>query len=104
VLVFCTDIEHGDSLDTRVIELATGADLLIHEGQYTPEELERHRGWGHSSWEQAVAVAEAARVKKLIVTHHDPDHDDSFLKEVERKVKARFANGALAREGMVIDV
>ena len=42
----------------RIVELARGADVLIHEGQYTPEELPRFRGWGHSSWAQAVEVAE----------------------------------------------
>jgi phosphoribosyl 1,2-cyclic phosphodiesterase len=104
VLVYCTDIEHGEELDPKVIELARGADLLIHEGHYTPEELTRHRGWGHSSWVQAVEVAEQAGVKRLMVTHHDPDHDDSFLKDIEKQVKARFPNGALAREGMVVEV
>ena len=61
VVVYCTDIEHGENIDPRIVELARGADVLIHEGQYTPEELPRFRGWGHSSWEQAVEVAEQAR-------------------------------------------
>ena len=47
------------------------ADLLIHDGQYTPDELEGKRGWGHSSWAQAVEVAERAGVKRLAVFHHD---------------------------------
>jgi len=103
-MVFCTDIEHGDELDPRIVELARGADLLIHEGQFTPEELDAHRGWGHSSWEQAVEVAERAGVPRLVVTHHDPDHDDAFLREVERKVQARLPHAVLAREGMTIQL
>jgi phosphoribosyl 1,2-cyclic phosphodiesterase len=102
VVVFCTDIEHGDEIDERIVDLSKGADLLIHEGQYTPEELPRFKGWGHSSWEQAVEVAQRACVKRLVITHHDPDHDDDFLREVEKKCQARFPNTLLAREKMEI--
>jgi phosphoribosyl 1,2-cyclic phosphodiesterase len=102
VVVICTDIEHGDALDERIIELASGADLLIHEGQYTPEELKTYRGWGHSSWEQAVEVAERAGVKQLVITHHDPDHDDLMLHEIEARCKKRFPSSCLAREKMEI--
>jgi len=100
VIVYCTDIEHGERIDPRIVELAREADVLIHEGQYTPEELPRYRGWGHSSWEQAVEVAEKARVKRLVVTHHDPDHDDDFLLDVEKQCQARFPDTVLAREKM----
>lgn len=80
------------------------ADALIHEGQYTPEELPRYKGWGHSSWAQAVEVAERAGVKRLIITHHDPDHNDAFLSEIERECQARFPNSVLAREKMEVVV
>ncbi len=64
----------------EVLELCDGVDLLIHDAQYTPEELATHRGWGHSSWEQAVHVALEAKVGRLALFHHDPDHDDDFVK------------------------
>jgi len=102
VAVICTDIEHGDKIDPRIVELARGADVLVHEAQYTPEELETHRGWGHSSWVQAVEVAEQAEVKQLIITHHDPDHDDLFLRDIEKKCQARFRDTLLAREKMEV--
>ena len=102
VLVYCTDIEHGESIDPQIVELARDADVLIHEGQYTPEELPRFRGWGHSSWAQAVEVAELAKVKQLIITHHDPDHNDAFLCDVEKQCQARFPNTVLAREKMEV--
>ncbi len=104
VMVFCTDIEHGDEIDERIVDLARGADLLIHEGQYTPEELPRYKGWGHSSWEQAVEVAQRAGVKRLVITHHDPDHDDVFLRDVEKQCQERFPNAVLAREKMEIEL
>jgi len=49
-----------------------------------------------------VEVAEQANVKRLAITHHDPDHDDKFLEHVEKQAQARFANAFLAREGAEI--
>ncbi|MDP8208334.1 MAG: MBL fold metallo-hydrolase [Candidatus Electryonea clarkiae] len=102
VLVYCTDIEHGDSIDERIVELSKDADLLIHDAQYTPDELENKKGWGHSSWEQAVEVAMRANVKKLALFHHDPDHDDKFLINLEWGCQNLFPSSFLAREGMEI--
>jgi phosphoribosyl 1,2-cyclic phosphodiesterase len=101
-LVYCTDVEHGRRIDPRVVELARGADLLVHDAQYTPAELEDKRGWGHSSWEQAVEVGLEARVKRLALFHHDPEHDDAFLMGVERECQRLFPNAFLAREGLEI--
>jgi phosphoribosyl 1,2-cyclic phosphodiesterase len=103
-LVYCTDIEHGTEIDERVVEIARGADLLIHDAQYTPEELPGRRGWGHSSWEQAIEVAERAGVKRLALTHHDPEHDDDFLMEVERTCQREYSECFLAREGQEIEL
>jgi phosphoribosyl 1,2-cyclic phosphodiesterase len=101
VLVYCSDVEHeNDVIDPSVVELARGADVLIHEAQYTTEELQSKRGWGHSSYEQALAVAEQAEVKRLVITHHDPDHDDAFLRDMERVCQDRFPETVLARDRM----
>src|SRR5436190_13932742 len=102
VLVICTDVEHGKEIDPRVVELSRGADLLVHDAQYTAEELEAHQGWGHSSLDQAMQVAEMAGVKQLAMTHHDPEHDDEFLLRMEKLCQRRFPNSHLAREGMEI--
>jgi phosphoribosyl 1,2-cyclic phosphodiesterase len=102
VLVICTDVEHGDEIDSKVVELSRGADLLVHDAQYTAEELETHRGWGHSSFDQAMQVAEMAGVKQLAMTHHDPEHDDDFLLRMEKLCQGRFPNTQFAREGMEI--
>ena len=59
---------------------------LIHESQYTSEELKSYKGWGHSSYEQAIEVAERAGAKQLVMRHHDPDHDDEFLRRIEKKM------------------
>ena len=104
VLVICTDVEHGAEIDPNVVALAKDADLLVHDAQYTAEELEGRRGWGHSSYDQAMQVAEMAGVKRLAMTHHDPDHDDEFLTRLEKLCQERFKESVLAREGMELEM
>lgn len=104
VLVICTDVEHGTEIDPNVVALAKDADLLVHDAQYTAEELERRRGWGHSSYDQAMQVAEMAGVKRLAMTHHDPDHDDDFLTRIEKLCQEHFKESLLAREGMELEM
>jgi phosphoribosyl 1,2-cyclic phosphodiesterase/CheY-like chemotaxis protein len=67
----------------NIVEFCSGMDLLIHEAQYTNEEYTRKIGWGHSSLTNACALAAMAEVRRWIVTHHDPMHDDAAL---ERKL------------------
>ncbi|MBW2195335.1 MAG: MBL fold metallo-hydrolase [Deltaproteobacteria bacterium] len=103
-LVYCTDVEHLDGIDPNIVALSRNADLLIHDAQYTPEELKDKKGWGHSSWEQAVEVAEQAGVRKLALFHHDPEHSDTFLLNMEQEIQRRFPRAFLAREGMEIQL
>ena len=104
VFVLCTDLEHGSEIDQDVVEFCKDADLLIHDAQYTDEELEQYRGWGHSSYNQAISVAEQANVKKLVLTHHDPSHNDHFLEKMESECQKRFPNCELAKEGLEFNV
>jgi phosphoribosyl 1,2-cyclic phosphodiesterase len=103
-LVYCTDVEHGESIDARVVSLARNADLLIHDAQYSGDELKEKRGWGHSSWEQAVEVAKQAKAKRLALFHHDPEHNDAFILNMERECQKRFSEAFFAREGMEIEI
>jgi phosphoribosyl 1,2-cyclic phosphodiesterase len=97
-IVFCTDTEHPNGIDENVVNLSMNADVLIHEAQYTDEELDTHKGWGHSSYSQAIEVAERSNAKYLIITHHDPDHDDEFLKRMEKKSQEKFKDLVFARD------
>jgi phosphoribosyl 1,2-cyclic phosphodiesterase len=56
-----------------------GVDLLIHDAMYTPKQLELHRGWGHSTYEEAVTLAHDAGAKKLVLFHHEPEHGDDAM-------------------------
>jgi phosphoribosyl 1,2-cyclic phosphodiesterase len=68
-------------------ELAQGADLLIHDTQYTDAEYPEHIGWGHSAVSHTIAFAAAARVKRLVVFHHDPSHNDSTLDKIVEEAR-----------------
>ncbi len=83
-----------------------GADLLIHDAMYTPAELETHRGWGHSTYEEAVTLAQEAGVKRLVLFHHEPEHADEAMDELVAAAR-RYAQSrgrpldvAAAQEGM----
>lgn len=69
----------GDPDWTSGFDLARGANILLHDTQYSDAEYPEHVGWGHSSISQALAFAAATRVERLVTFHHDPSHDDSFL-------------------------
>lgn len=84
-MVLATDREHGDpQMDRKFLKFCQGADLLIHDAQYSPEEFPRKKGWGHSTWKEAARVAAQAQVGKLLLSSHDPSRSD---KEIDRFVK-----------------
>ena len=91
-----------------VEEFFSGADLLIHDAQYTEEEYANRVNWGHTSMEYAVAAANRAGVKKMALFHHDPDRTDEQLDELAKKHcepdKSGDTEVFFAREGMVVDL
>ena len=103
VIVYCSDIEHPEKqLNQNVIDFAKDADVLIKDAQFTDEELPAHKGWGHSSWQQATAVAKKANVKQLVLFHHSPTNDDTVIRKIEKDAQAIFPNTVAAREGLEI--
>src|SRR5580692_3489389 len=73
--------------DRRHAEYMQGADVVIHEAQYTPDEYPSKRHWGHSTYSYVVELAAAVGVRRLFLTHHDPSHDDEFIAGVERQAQ-----------------
>jgi phosphoribosyl 1,2-cyclic phosphodiesterase len=106
VLVYATDNEPGDALfDKNVRKLAAGADVLIYDAQYLPEEYEaRKRGWGHSHWREAVNVVMESGAKELILFHHDPDHDDACIDKVVKEARDHYPKLRAAEEGLEISL
>jgi phosphoribosyl 1,2-cyclic phosphodiesterase len=99
VLAYLSD--HEPALGTRTFpgparwtsgfDIARGADVLIHDAQYTDQEYADHVGWGHSALGHAMALAELAGVRRLVGFHHDPDHDDDTLDQLYASARSARA-------------
>jgi phosphoribosyl 1,2-cyclic phosphodiesterase len=103
-IVYATDYEAGRrEFDATLLELCQGADVLVADAQFTPEQLASDRkGWGHSSWRDSVRLAQAAGVQQLVLFHHDPDSSDKAVDEILRQAQGEFENTCAAVEGMVL--
>jgi phosphoribosyl 1,2-cyclic phosphodiesterase len=104
VLVYATDNEPGDAtFDKAVRKLAEGADVLIYDAQYLPEEYEaRRRGWGHSHWREAVNIVMESGAKELVLYHHDPEHTDAIVDKVVQDALSYYPKVRAAAEGLEI--
>ena len=109
-LVFMTDNELDPRAQIAPEDLAkfcSGAHTLVHDAQYLPEQMQDRGGWGHSDWRSALELARMAGVKRLVLTHHDPDRGD---REIDRIIdQARYAAGSgllveAAYEGLSLEV
>ncbi|MEO8694838.1 MAG: MBL fold metallo-hydrolase [Acidimicrobiales bacterium] len=78
-------------VDEAVLELCDGVDLLIHDAQYTDDEFADRAHWGHSTIDYALEVAGQAKVRALVLFHHDPSHHDDFLDRVAADASRRSA-------------
>jgi phosphoribosyl 1,2-cyclic phosphodiesterase len=101
-VVYASDHEHDGQGDDDLIEFCRGANALIYDSMYSNATYANKRGWGHSTWEEAVRVAKAAKVKKLFLYHHDPANDDKAMAKIDRGAKKAFAGSVVAREGLSI--
>jgi ribonuclease BN (tRNA processing enzyme) len=76
--------------------------VLIFDAQYTEEEYQSKRGWGHSTWLEATRVAKDAGVKQLVLFHHDPLHGDETMHGIVNRARRHFESTDAAREGTTI--
>lgn len=107
-LVFATDVEvgeRGEESVQRFIRFARGADVLVHDAQYSEDDYagsSPHRGYGHSTPRMAARVAQAAEVGRLVLFHHDPAYADADITALERDARRLFPETVAAREGSEI--
>lgn len=108
---YVTDIEIEDATNAdadRLVKFIEGSDLLIHDADYTDDEYwgiadgNPKKGWGHSTWQTAVKIANRAKVGQLCLFHHHADRPDSGMAEIEAQAKLIRADTFVAKEGMVI--
>jgi len=105
ILTYVSDTELGTDLpDHRLVMLARNADLLIADSTYTEDEIADRRGWGHSTWQDTVRLANAAGAKSLCLFHHDPAHGDDMMDAIGAEARAAYPGTLVAREGLRIDL
>jgi phosphoribosyl 1,2-cyclic phosphodiesterase len=103
-VAYVTDHEHAcEQLSPTVLEAVRGVDILIHDAQYSRDELRQGKqGWGHSAWEDVVQLAQEAQVQQLFLFHHDPAATDEILNERQFLAQQVFPQTFVAREGLKI--
>jgi phosphoribosyl 1,2-cyclic phosphodiesterase len=102
---YVTDTEHIPGRpDQNVLGLIEGADVVIYDSTYTDEEFPEKVGWGHSTWQEGVRLCRQANVKKLVIFHHEPDHEDDRMSRIEEEARAAWDRTIIAREGLILDL
>ena len=103
-MCYLTDTEHVPGApDQNVLALMAGADLVIYDSMYTDAEYPSYVGWGHSTWQEGIRLCKQAGAKRMVVFHHDPEHDDDMLDGVAREVAAALPGSLVAAEGLVLE-
>lgn len=100
-------LDGSHAVTDAVLELCDGADVLIHDAQYTEDEFPEKATWGHCTVDFAVHVAKEAGVRSLVLFHHDPTHHDATMDSIlahARRLAAGSGIGEViaAHEGLVI--
>ena len=105
IIAVCTDTEHfEDRIDENVVALAQNADLMVYDAAYTEESYPNFKGWGHSTWQEAIKVADAANVKQTFLFHHEPSHSDEIMDKIAQEVALIKDGVRPAIEGETITV
>ncbi len=102
------DTDYSRAKDAEVRDFMRNADLVLRDAQYTVDEYDTRRGWGHGTFDDAAEDTKLAEVKRMMVFHHDPDHSDDFLDACAASVQKRYKLDAsrffLGCEGAEIEV
>jgi phosphoribosyl 1,2-cyclic phosphodiesterase len=102
-ICYITDTEHVPGRpDQAVLDLIAGADIVVYDSTYDDTEFAAHVGWGHSTWQEGIRLADMAGVKQLVIFHHDPGHDDAEMDRIAAAAGKARPGTLVAREGMIL--
>ncbi len=102
---YVTDTEHVEGEDDDdLLDLIAGADLVIYDSMFSPEEWPSKKGWGHSTWEEGIRICRKAGVGKMAMFHYSPDYDDTYLSDMETQANTRWNQAFAARDGMEVHI
>jgi phosphoribosyl 1,2-cyclic phosphodiesterase len=104
-LCYITDHEFGDAgVDAELEAFCRGCSAVIADAHFTPDELLRHNGWGHGSWDQVAGLAARCGAGRLWLFHHKPGRTDDELTEIVEDARRIFASTDAAREGLAFEI
>ncbi len=100
---YVTDVEHrSDEMDASLTRFLKNADLFIYDSTFDDADFQKYKGWGHSTWQHAIRLGEAAQVGSVVLFHHDPGSDDATLDSRAKLAEKMRSGTVVAREGLVI--
>ncbi|MGI9439260.1 MAG: MBL fold metallo-hydrolase [Parvibaculales bacterium] len=103
--VYATDTEHTkDAPNQELIGFMQAVDLAVYDCTYDDSEFEERRGWGHSTWQEGVRLAQAAGVAQFGIFHHEPERSDEMLLDIETRAKQMLPNSFVTRDFMRIEI
>jgi ribonuclease BN (tRNA processing enzyme) len=106
-VIYLTDNELHAITETGrrgdLVRFLRDGDLLVHDATYFESEARERRGWGHSSAAEAAAIAMESGCRRLVLFHHDPEHDDAFMDKIGEHAQKEWAGAVVAKEGMTIE-
>ena len=98
-IVYATDFEHTPESCEALARFADGCDLLLYDAQYTEEEYEKYRGFGHSTAQMGFEIGIKANAKKILFVHHAPQRTDEELSAMEKKFSSNADKVSFAKVG-----
>jgi len=102
-ICYITDTEQWeDGLDRNILGLIDGADIVIYDSMFSDAEYADYKGWGHSTWEEGLRLADAANVGTLVIFHHMPERTDDQMDDIALAADKTRPGTVVAREGMTL--
>ncbi len=103
-IVYATDYEHDEKTTPMFVKFSEGADIVLYDAQYTPEEYEKCKGFGHSTYEKAVEFKALSGAKQVLLIHHAPNHDDEYMTKLQKRLRKLPGSEGIsfAKEGQEI--
>ena len=103
-LAIVADHEAGTDIDEQIRRAIDGVDVVIHDAQYLPAEADAHRGWGHSTYADAVDLARSVGATELVLTSHDPNRTDRAIDSMMSHVRMSFEAALAAAQGLEVSL
>lgn len=98
-IILATDTEHPEAgIDQKLAEFCSGADVLVYDAMFTPEEYADRKGWGHSTWRAGTQLAEMSGIKTLYLSHLSPDHSDQQIDAILETAQKEFPQSHIPAE------